>query len=140
MDYAIANSVTLSDWSTKLASMVDALSVGDGGFSVDPRTGEDVGAGYAVAVHPERECVLTEPVAVGDLIGYVAQVADALALPGRVFGGWRDPETGRVYLDVSAIVTDYSDAVSLACETGQMAIFDISAGESIRVEDAANAM
>lgn len=138
MGYVIQNSITLSDWSAKLVSMVDALSVGDGGFSVDPRTGENVRAGYAVAVHPERERVLTDPVGVGDLIAYVVQVADALALPGRVFGGWRDPQTGRMYLDVSAIIADYSDAVSLARESGQVAIFDLTAGESIRVERDAN--
>lgn len=138
MGYVIKNSITLTDWTAKLVAMVDALSVGDGGFSVDPRTGDDVRTGYAVAVHPEHERVLAHPVGIGDLIAYVVQVADALALPGRVFGGWRDPQTGSVYLDVSAIVADYSDAVALARKTDQIAIFDLTAGESVRVERDAN--
>lgn len=137
MGNRFANSITLADWSIKLVSMADALSVGDGGFSVDSQTGEDARAGFAVAVHPEHERVVTSPVGVADLIAYLVDVAHVLALPGRVFGGWRDPQTDTVYLDVSAIVSDYSDAVSLARKANQVAVFDLAAGESVRVECAA---
>jgi len=44
--------MTLIDWSARITAMADALSVPDGGFSVNPSDGSDVRTGYAVAVHP----------------------------------------------------------------------------------------
>jgi hypothetical protein len=111
--------------------MADALSVPDGGFSVRPEDGGDVRTGYAVAVHPEHERVLTGPVSVSDLHSYVSDVRDALRMPGRVLGGWHDPDGGRIYLDVSVVVADLSDAIELGERHGQLAIFDFDAMESI---------
>ena len=129
--------MTLIDWSTRISAMADALSVPDGGFSVDPSDGSDVRTGYAVAVHPEHERVFDGRVTSNDLHEYIAQAKDALALPGRVLGGWCDPATSRIYLDVSAVTADLSEAMTLARETHQIAIFDFSAMESILVAVAA---
>jgi hypothetical protein len=104
--------------------------VPDGGFTVDPRTGADVTGGYAVSVHPAEGTVLAT-VTPGDLITYVVSHADALALPGSVFGGWKDPADGRVYLDVSTLVTDRSEALTLARVNDQLAVFDFSTGQSV---------
>jgi hypothetical protein len=124
---------TLIDWSARISAMVDALSVPDGGFSVNPGDGSDVRTGYAVAVHPEHERIYDDRVTRNDLHDYIAQAKDALSLPGRVLGGWRDPATGRVYLDVSVVTSDLSEAMTLARETEQIAIFDFSSMESIPV-------
>jgi hypothetical protein len=121
---------TLIDWSARISAMADALSVPDGGFSVDPSDGSDVRAGYAVAVHPEHERIFDGGVT-------IAQAKDALSLPGRVLGGWRDPATGRVYLDVSVVTADLAEAMTLARETQQLAIFDFSVMASVPVEVAA---
>lgn len=129
--------MSLIDWSARISAMADALSVPDGGFSVKPDDGSDVRTGYAVAVHPEHERVFDGPVTSSDLHEYIAQAKDALSLPGRVLGGWRDPATGRVYLDVSVVTADLSEAMTLARETAQLAIFDFSAMESIPVTVAA---
>ncbi|RDI25421.1 hypothetical protein DFR72_108113 [Lentzea flaviverrucosa] len=125
--------MTLIDWSARISAMADALSVLDGGFSVDPRDGSDVRCGYAVAVHPEHECVYERRVTSSDIHEYVSAVKGALSLPGRVLGGWCDPMTGRVYLDVSVVTADLSEAITLAAETGQLAIFDFAAMTSIPV-------
>ena len=130
-------SVTLIDWSARISAMADALSVPDGGFSVNPVDGSDVRMGYAVAVHPDLERIFDGPVTSNDLHDYVAHAKEALALPGRVLGGWRDPATGRVYLDVSVVVADLCEAMTLARQTAQLAIFDFSAMESIPVAVAA---
>jgi hypothetical protein len=129
--------MSLIDWSARISAMADALSVPDGGFSVNPSDGSDVGTGYAVAVHPEHERVFDGSVTRNDLHEYIAQAKDALSLPGRVLGGWRDPATGRVYLDVSVVTAELSEAMTLARETAQLAIFDFSAMESIPVTVAA---
>ncbi len=125
--------MTLIDWSARISAMADALSVPDGGFSVDPSDGSNVRTGYAVAVHPEHEYVFDGRVTSNDLHEYIARAKDALTLPGRVLGGWRDPGTGRVYLDVSVVTTDVSEAMTLARKTQQLAIFDFSTMESIPV-------
>ena len=125
--------MTLIDWSARISAMADALSVPDGGFSVNPGDGSDVRSGYAIAVHPEHERVFDGPVRSDDLHAYIAQAKDALALPGRVLGGWRDPVSGRVYLDVSVVSTDLVEAMALARRTGQLAIFDFSAMASLPV-------
>ncbi|WP_143028065.1 hypothetical protein [Lentzea albidocapillata] len=125
--------MTLIDWSARISAMADALSVPDGGFSVDPSDGSDVCAGYAVAVHPEHEHVFDGRVTSNDLHEYIARAKDALTLPGRVLGGWCDPDTGRVYLDVSIVTVDLSEAMMLARATAQVAIFDFSAMVSVPV-------
>ncbi|MEV6236762.1 hypothetical protein [Lentzea sp. NPDC051838] len=125
--------MTLIDWSARINAIADALSVPDGGFSVNPNDGSDVRHGYAVAVHPEHERVYERSVTSADIHEYISRAADALSLPGRVLGGWRDPASGRVYLDVSIVTADLSDAMALAVQTGQLAIFDFAAMASIPV-------
>ncbi|WP_285500664.1 hypothetical protein [Actinokineospora sp. NBRC 105648] len=123
----------ITEWSVRLLSLSDALSVPDGGFSIDPRTGADLRIGYAVAIHPEHERIFTNRVTAGDLIEYVADVADTLARPGRVLGGWRDPDSGSVYLDVSAVVSTLAEAWSLAVRYNQLAVFDLASMMSVQV-------
>ncbi|WIY01829.1 hypothetical protein QRX60_48820 [Amycolatopsis mongoliensis] len=117
----------------RLAAMAAALSVPDGGFTVDPVTGTDMRTGYAVSVHPECERRYRRPVTADDLTDYLTdylthtRTASALAMPGRVFGGWRDPGTGRVYLDASAVVPTLAAAFVLGRRAGQHAVFDLAA-------------
>lgn len=129
--------MTLIDWSARISAMADALSVPDGGFSVYPSDGSDVRTGYAVAVHPEHEHIFDGHVTSNDLHEYIARAKGALTLPGRVLGGWCDPDSGRVYLDVSVVTADLSEAMTLARETAQVAIFDFSAMASVPVAVAA---
>lgn len=114
-----------------LTALADALTVPDGGFTVDLRTGEHVTDGYAVSVHPECERVLTDSVSTDDLRQYLADHAATLELPSRVLGGWRDPVTGSAFLDVSIVLGEQRQALSVAREHDQLAIFDIARGESI---------
>lgn len=125
--------MTLIDWSARINAIADALSVLDGGFSVDPNDGSDVRCGYAVAVHPEHERVYERRVTSSDIHEYISQVKAALSLPGRVLGGWCDPASGRIYLDVSVVTANLSEAMTLAVHAGQIAIFDFSAMASIPV-------
>jgi hypothetical protein len=129
--------MTLIDWSARISAMADALSVPDGGFSVHPSDGSDVRTGYVVAVHPEHERIYDGHVTSNDLHAYITQAKDAFSLPGRVLGGWCDPATSRVYLDVSVVTAELSEALTLARETAQLAIFDFSAMTSLPVVAAA---
>jgi hypothetical protein len=113
--------------------MADALSVSDGGFSVDPRTGRDVVGGYAVAAYPDREQQITGRVTPADVRSFVYRNADLLAQGRGVVGGWREPGTGIAYLDVSRVVATRAEAVSVARAHTQVAYWDFAAGKSVDV-------
>ena len=122
------------EWATEdalLAEAVDALKVPDGGFTYDLVTGQPITTGYAVSIYPDAEEILADAT-VGDLLAYTLRHADLLTKPGRVFGGWRDPDDGRVYLDVSVNVGQLDSALSLARKFDQLAVFDFAAGKSVR--------
>lgn len=110
--------------------LADALTVADGGFSVDS-AGRDVTSGYAVSTRPECERTYTGTVAADDLQDYANEHAADLSAPGAVFGGWRDPDTGTAYLDVSTVVSNRREALTLARVHDQVAVFDLDHGESI---------
>jgi hypothetical protein len=114
----------------RLAELAERLTRPDDGFTIDPHTGLDVTGGYAVSTRPDAGVVLGSATP-GDLIEYVVRHADALARDGAVFGGWRDPADGRIYLDVSTLVTDRGEALALARQHDQLAVFDFAAGQSV---------
>ncbi|MDX8028812.1 hypothetical protein SK803_01255 [Lentzea sp. BCCO 10_0856] len=118
-----------------LASLAAALSVPDGGFTIDPATGAAVGDGYAVSVDPFYERTHDRPITARDLAAYLTTAQRALRLPRRVLGGWRDPESGRVHLDVSVVVPTLAEALELGRSAGQIAVFDLAAGKSTPVPD-----
>lgn len=120
-----------------LVAMADALTVPDGGFSIDPRTGADTSRGFAVSVHPECERMFDRDITADDLFVYLVEMAGTLSLPDRVWGGWRDPATGHVFLDVSVVVDSRIRALTLAAAHDQRAIFDFSACASIPTVPAA---
>src|SRR5881628_472523 len=51
----------------------------------------------------------------------------------RYFGVWKDTETGMIYIDASDHVDNRQDALYLATERGEIAVWDIANGVEIRV-------
>lgn len=77
------------------------------------------------------EKVLENPT-IEDVAAYVQENAQHLCLlPNAYAGGWLDAETGKYYLDISQNVQDKAQALWLAAERKQLAIFDLSTFESI---------
>jgi hypothetical protein len=122
---------TMPAWTVALSNACANTRQADGGFSIDANTGHAVTGGYAVAAHPDREVILAE-CTMGDLLEFMIRNADLLSLPGVIMGGWHDPEDHRVYLDVSILVEDRDEAIKLAVDHDQLAIFDFATGESIK--------
>lgn len=116
-------------------SLADALSVPDGGFSVriEGRTAKHVTEGFAVAIHPDRERQIGDKVTADDIRQYVHDNRDFLLYGKHVFGGWRCPETGVAYLDVSVIVDDAEVAFRMAQMHGQAAYWDFANRKSVTV-------
>ncbi len=116
-----------------IQALADALSVPDGGFTIDVVTGHRPRTGYMVSIFLERELILSNPVEAMDLIEYVTDHGDLLDEAGSYFGGWQDPATGRVHLDISVRVSTPERAARLANAHQQLAYFDLVVGQSIAV-------
>jgi hypothetical protein len=129
----------------------------DGGFTLDPHTGNSppgTGDGkgdgpYAVAVggtHTMGPIDVSENRSMfqtnanghspmGDLItAFIADNADKLSEPGMHLGGWHDPESNKVYLDVTEVFPKGSLDAAMAAGTArnQIAITDLSTFKSIK--------
>lgn len=119
---------TGSDLPTRLADRLRR----NGGFTVSPRTGQDVTSGYAVATYPECERQILGRVNPDDIRDYAFTHAATLVRDGNVLGAWVDGETGITYLDISRVVYDRGEALALAREHNQLAVFNLSNGTEIR--------
>jgi hypothetical protein len=115
----------------RLTELAQRVTVADGGFTIDPATLDDVTDGYAVSVNPEHERIYAE-VTPGTIMSYMITNEAALAAPGALLGGWRDPADGRIYLDMPTLVHDREQALALARTHDELAVYDFAAGESIR--------
>lgn len=115
----------------------------DSGFTYDPKTGAEPSTGYAVSPYPQRSKVIENvasltPDALADkLTDYALANWDLLSQPGHHLGGWHDPKTGKVFLDVSVVKTSAKAAKALALKRDQIAYFDLSKGVSVDVNRAA---
>lgn len=83
---------------------------------------------YAVSVNPEHERIVNAPLSADVLERYIAERADIWD-DAHIIGTWQ--HDGRVYLDVVTLVSDLDDALALARQHGQLAIFDLANGEEI---------
>lgn len=118
---------------TVLPSRVDVqglselLAEPDGGFTIDVRTGARVNCGYAVSIFPQFSTELPLADATPAVIGeYIERHAAVLHNPFNRLGGWHDPETGRVWLDISLVLASRNEAIRWAEASNQIAIFDLA--------------
>ena len=109
-----------------------------GGATVSTVTGEVPTSGYAVSL-PGHE--VTFPVNGWHLAGYEWLVinyqnvhSEALSTPGNYLGAWVSGDT--LYLDVSTIIAERSDAIAAGHARAQLAIFDLGKGEEITLTPA----
>jgi len=100
----------------------------DGGFSVQVASGSIPSSGYMVSIQGCEEVYHTEDVTDDTIPGYITRIKELL-LPGAYLGAWLDGS--KVYLDVSINVDDLQDALDLARENSQLAIYDLATGDSI---------
>lgn len=114
--------------------LADRLAIPGGGFTVDLSTGFDARHGFAVGtyVHRSWESTATE-VSADTVRTYAALNADLLEHAGNVLGGWHDPATGRVWLDVSRVTADLAEALQWALANNQISIFNLDRGETVDV-------
>ena len=103
--------------------------INEGGFSINVNTGAIPGAGYMVSIPGAEEIRNIASFNYKDVKSYIARHAEQLANPGAYLGAWMDGS--EVYLDISINVQSLFTALQLARDNKQLAIYDISSGESI---------
>lgn len=67
------------------------------------------------------------------MAAYMNRHSKDLAVETNYFGGWLDRKSGEVYLDISKNVQDLEEAKKLGKDWEQLAIFDLSSMEEIRL-------
>jgi hypothetical protein len=118
-----------------VAALYDRISAPDSGFTYNAVTGDEPKKGYVLSIYPDRETVLdAKTMKPEDLATFIVKNRDLLSQQDRYFGGWNDPKSGKVYLDVSVVLQDKAEAARLAKEKKQLAFFDLGSMESVRVE------
>jgi hypothetical protein len=97
-----------------------------GGFTFDPRTGRFIeGEGFAVANPPGNKASVVAEVTPETVERVLRDNADLLKQDGMMLGGWRDDKTGKFYLEVSQVVPTREEALRLAADRNEIAVFDI---------------
>ena len=118
-----------------LQKVLDTIRNNPEGFSVTLE-GDQPKSGYMVALPGHSEILNA-----GDLHsergpsiinGYVAAHAGALMQPGAHIGGWHDPDSGKVYLDVSHNIPGRFQAIQAGITRNQKAIYDVKRGKDIK--------
>jgi hypothetical protein len=65
------------------------------------------------------------------ILDFMNANGDMLAQKGNYLGGWHDPESGKVFLDVSTNVSTKQQAVDLGRQNNQISIYDVKGGSTI---------
>jgi hypothetical protein len=117
-----------------LTELFNRVSEPDGGFSYQPVSDKSPKEGYAVSIYPERSVAFDmKSMGFKDLMHYYVANRDMFRKPGHFLGAWHDPESHKVFLDVSVVRNSIGMARSDALSHDQIAFFDIKAGHSITV-------
>ncbi len=118
-----------------LASMLKDVAKPDGGFTYSPVSDDSPAEGFALSVHKDRERVAPAAKVTAKAIWeYVDENWDLLKEDGNFIGAWHNPSDDQVYLDVSTVVGSRQDAERLGREHGQLAYFDLKAGQSVPID------
>jgi len=97
------------------------------GFTLDLETLKPVPYGFSVAFAETQDCHGIE--------GLEKAIKHAME-NGRTVGGWLDEETGRYYFDSVRVFaeTEFGEALAFARENRQLAFYNLTDEEEIRLE------
>ena len=116
----------------RLRRLLDA----DGGFTLDPRSGEPVRRGLSVCLDPTRarsfrRAAWSDAVVSNWLLEHTSELRRA----GRFLGGWLDAERDEVCLDVVRVMPRIARPVALllARQRGQRSVYDLCADRLLSI-------
>lgn len=116
-----------------LSSVAAIAAINPDGFTVNAATLQPVTSGYAVALKRTQNSFGAEGLA--KVANVIEELQDSGNLNGRIlaFGGWYDSESGLFYYDATVIYQDREKAIEAGRANEQIAIFDLSNLEEIRL-------
>lgn len=126
------------DWPDTITSL---YFFAGGGFTVSPVTNQFPQKGYVVALDGFSHIISAADFfsgpsgeEAGRLImkEYLAEHAKQFLKPHIFFGGWHDTERDLIFLDLSEVIQDLDEAIRIAKERDQIAIYDLSTGTVIQ--------
>lgn len=129
------------------ASVASTAIQSQGGVTISlngkvPESGFVV-AGVTDESGKRTECVFEKAITAADVADYMKTYSPILSKPGFYLGGWKDGNTGKVYLDTPEVLDDKNVALQVAKSRGELAVFDLSSIKTgtdgtIYVEEGAN--
>lgn len=121
-----------------LETIIKNVRQADGGATID-KYGNFANGKYYASIYPQYSLIVDNSEKVnGELIKkYVEKINNVsgglLDKPNNYIGLWNDPETHKVYFDISKSFND-KEAVKNAClKHSQIAYFDSEQGKSVKV-------
>ena len=107
-----------------------------GGFSVHPVSAKSPKTGFMCATVPHAEKIFqsSEEITETAVQSYLDQHGDFLSEnPKLHLGGWIDPDTEKVYLDLSEQFEDEASAVAAGIKHNQLAVWDVANKREVRI-------
>ena len=116
-----------------ISSVAAIAAINPDGFTVNAATLQPVTSGYAVALKRTQNSFGAEGLA--KVANVIEELQASGNLNGRIlaFGGWYDSESGLYYYDATVIYQDREKAIEAGRANEQIAIFDLSNLEEIRL-------
>jgi adenylylsulfate kinase-like enzyme len=119
---------------SKLKDLYSRISKPDGGFTYQPVSDSEPSSGFALSIYPSRSFAKdVKELSFDDLVSYAIRNRDLFEKSDHFLGAWHDPETGKVFLDISVVTNDVDKAEQLARQHDQIAYFDLGTGKSVTV-------
>ena len=108
--------------------------LGQGGFSYNLGRGKSPRTGYMVSPYKDAEAVFDrEHFSTGAINRFIAQHRDRLRRQDHYLGGWE--YGGRIYLDISVRRRTKREAMEIARNNDQIAIYDVENGQELATAD-----
>lgn len=111
---------------------------GNSGASISINDNSYVNNGFAVSPYPEYSKAIpgdvTDEQIQTEVDNYIKEHKDVLEKPNHILGLWRSPYDNNLYLDVSIISKDASEAREISKKEDQQAYFYFQTGEAITVD------
>lgn len=115
-----------------LRPLLKRLADPDSGFTYSVNLAKEPTTGYVVSPHLDRERLIeAKDLQLTNLVDYIEDNADLLRRKEKFLGGWHNPDSGKIVLDVVEVVADKSKAESMAVAHQQDAFYDLERGETI---------
>ena len=122
-----------------ISELFDRITQPDGGFTYQPFSDQEPTEGFAVSIFPERSFATdVASLKFSDLVGYVVRNRDLLKHGENYLGAWHDPDTHKVFLDISQVTSSRHIATRLALAHDQVAYFDLKTKKSFTVNRGAH--